>query len=141
MIAYGSSYPWPLHAALEKPPSLGTLDLSQIRAGDAAPEEACYFLHEISVWEQGSGVGSALVNAMLDHAESCGFRVALLVSVLGNDDYYAKRWGFEVVRTLPSYAIDDPSPSPVTYALKPTPSHFSTDASATLMRLMLPRSR
>lgn len=141
IVAYASSYPWPLAAALEKPPSLGALDLSQICAGDAAPSDACYFLHEISVHAQGSGVGSALVNAMLDHAESRGFRVAVLVSVLGNDDYYAARWGFEVIRRLPSYAADGPADAPAQYALKPTPSHFLLDASATLMRLALPRAR
>ena len=139
VVAYASSYPWPLSAAREKPPSLGALDLSQICAGDAAPTDACYFLHEISVHAQGAGVGSALVNAMLDHAESRGFRVAVLVSVLGNEAFYSDRWGFEVVRHLPSYAADGPAVAPAQHALKPTPSHFSLDASATLMRLALPR--
>jgi ribosomal protein S18 acetylase RimI-like enzyme len=140
VVAYASAYPWPLAAALAAPPSLGALDVARIRAADAAPDSAALFLHEVSVYAQGVGVGAAFVDALLAHAEARGFRAAVLVCVLGNEKYY-ERWGFEAVRALPPYAMEAPAPAPVEGALPPTASHFSTFLGATLMRLSLPRQK
>jgi GNAT superfamily N-acetyltransferase len=139
VIAYASSYPWPLTAALAAPPSLGVFDAAPVCAVDAAPEgpDCAFFIHEVSVYVQGGGVGTALVDALLAHARARGFHTALLVSVLGNDGYYAKKWGFSAVRALPPYAMVAPAPAPAEGALPPTPSHFSKESSATLMRLAL----
>jgi hypothetical protein len=141
VIAYASAYPWPLAAALAAPPSLGALDVAQILAADASPGlGAAFFLHEVSVYVQGVGVGAALMGALLAHAEARGFTTALLVSVLGNEAYYERKFGFEAVRELPPYGMDNPAPEPaVGERLPPTPSHFSVEARATLMRLALPR--
>ena len=143
IVAYASAYPWPLAAALAAPPSLGALDVAQIRAADASPAGlgTALFLHEVSVHAQGVGVGAALMGALLAHAEARGFATALLVSVLGNEAYY-ERFGFEAVRELPPYGMQEPAPAPgVGERLPPTPSHFSVEARATLMRLALPRRK
>jgi len=139
VVAYASAYPWPLAAALAAPPSLGVLDAATIAAASAHPggPDSAFFLHEVSVHAQGLGVGAALVDALLAHARARGFHTALLVSVLGNDAYYAKKWGFAAVRALPPYAMAAPAPAPAEGALPPTPSHFSKESSATLMRLAL----
>ena len=139
VVAYASSYPWPLAAALAAPPSLGVLDTAPIVAASASPggEDSCLFIHEVSVHAQGVGVGAALVDALLAHAKAQGFHTALLVAVLGNEAYYARKWGFAAVRALPPYAMEAPAPAPAEGALPPTPSHFSKESRATLMRLDL----
>ena len=142
IVAYCTAYPWPLAAALLSPPSLGTVDTAAIDAACRAPGSSCIFLHEVSVWEQGAGIGRALVDAVLKLGALRGFTDCLLVSVLGNDAYY-ERLGFHSIRALPPYTLPDAPPSSHSgggriWKLAPRPSHYSTDMRATLMRLVLP---
>ena len=139
VLGYCSSYPYPLADALARPPSLGTVEALAVARALAEPARACLFLHEVSVYLQGAGLGSRMVRELLAVAAARRLCAVVLVSVLGNSAYY-QRFGFEVVRELPSYACDaaataaaPPPPPP----LPPTPSYHCKEKRAHVMILRL----
>lgn len=165
IVAYAQCYPWNRVAALESPPSLhdGSA-LDAIGAALAGPtSEAIMFMHEVTVWEQGRGLGRLLMEQLLQVARDHGFSTALLVAVLGNEPLWSK-FGFSVYKELPygyyaggaaaaaaaSAAVEDESlaaAAPVTDAstgvglpdafgkreLLRRPSFYSTNFAATVM--------
>lgn len=137
VLAYISAYPYPHAEALAAPPSLGRASAASIARALAAPAEACLFLHEVSVYNQGAGLGTQLVRHVLAAARALGLRRCVLVSVLGNRAFYEKVFGFATLRELPEpyscaeAARLEPAPPP----LPPTPSYFCTDTAAHVMEL------
>lgn len=102
IVAYAQCYPWRRVAALESPPSLhdGSA-LDAIAAALAGPtSEAIMFMHEVTVWEQGRGLGRLLMDQLLQVARDHGFSTTLLVAVLGNEPLWSK-FGFSVYKELP----------------------------------------
>lgn len=102
LVAYAQCYPWGKAAALSCPPSLhdgGALD--SIKGALAGPpSEAVMFMHEVTVWDQGRGLGRSLMERLLRVAADHGITTALLVAVLGNEPLWSK-FGFSVLKELP----------------------------------------
>lgn len=138
VIGYCSAYPYPLEDALARPPSLGKVEQLFVARALAEPARACLFVHEVSVYLQGAGLGTRMMRELLRVAAAHRLRAVALVSVLGNRGFY-ERLGFEVVRELPSYACDlaataAAAPPP---PLPPTPSYHSEERRAHVMVLRL----
>lgn len=165
IVAYAQCYPWGRAAALASPPSLhdgGALDaIAAALAGP--PSDAVMFMHEVTVWEQGRGLGRSLMDQLIQVARDHGCSTALLVAVLGNEPLWSK-FGFSEYKPLPygyyaggeaaaaaaTTAVEDDSlaeSAPVTDAstgvglpgadgrkeLLRQPSFYSTNFSATVM--------
>jgi ribosomal protein S18 acetylase RimI-like enzyme len=109
IVGYASMYPWPevlpgdekgelertpsapegVPPSFYHPPHLNadetcTHILAALESGSRA-----MFFHEVSVALQKRGIGPKLLDALLEHARSMGYRHAGLVAVLGNES----RWG------------------------------------------------
>lgn len=145
VVAYAQCYPWPREAALKKPPSLHDGDaVASIRSALTGPkEDAILFAHEVTVWEQGKGLGSFLMERLLAVSEEGRrFDLVMLVAVLGNGPLWG-RFGFEALKELPwgYYASEsesseegaDAAPPTTRLGLAPRPSFFSKDLSAVVM--------
>ena len=141
LLGYAQAYPWSAAAASASPPSLSDGDAPAAIAAALAlpPREALLFVHEVSVYRQGCGVGRALMERCLAAGRAVGLRRAMLVAVLGNAPLWQRVGGFRAIRELPEYAgstraddggegSDGGAP-----ALAPTPSQASTDTTAVLM--------
>ena len=137
VLAYASAYPYPAALALASPPSLGELDPALIVAALAHPADACLFVHEVSVYAQGRGIGGLFMKRLLGLAGVMGLSSAVLVSVLGNRGYYLKL-GFSLVRSLPDYAVAEGLQlAEAEPPLQPTPSFYSTLREADVMHMRL----
>ena len=137
-VGYASAYPYPEDLALARPPSLGKVEPLCIARALAEPARACLFIHEISIYSQGQGLGQRVLQELLAVAAAHSFRSIVLVSVLGNENWYA-RSGFRVVRELASYSCDEgasaaTAPPP---PLPPTPSYHCQIKQAHVMHLAL----
>ena len=139
VVGYCSSYPYPAEEALARPPSLGTLDSYNLSRALSEPTKACLFIHEVSIYAQGMGIGKAMIRHLLSLAVSKKYSTVVLVSVLGNRAYY-ESFGFQVVRVLSSYsaeAAQGSSAAPPQPPLPPTASYFSEEKEAHVMQLFL----
>jgi GNAT superfamily N-acetyltransferase len=142
IVAYAQCYPWLREAALKEPPALHDGDACATIKEALAVEnrsEALLFLHEVTVYEQGKGLGTFLMNKLLEVAKETGFSTAMLVAVLGNGPLWAK-FGFELTKELPwGYYAEDladgdgGAEKPVKTVLEPRPSYYSKDLSAVVM--------
>ena len=150
VVGYAQAYPWPAAAAAASPPSLCDSDAPAViaRACAAAAAgggseggggETLLFVHEVSVWRQGVGLGRALMEACLAAGRAAGLQRAMLVAVLGNGPLWA-RFGFESLRSLPAYGGEGAPPEEEGAGddatvpwLQPTPSQASTDETAVVM--------
>ena len=138
LLGYCSSYPWPFDDALSSPPSLGhptTPEVVQKCLHD--PPNSCLFVHEVSVYQQGQGLGRSFMDALIAQARSHGFKGVVLVSVLNNEGFYSRNFGFHTVRELPHYGVEEYVESAHVPPLPPTPSYFSTTKTAHGMALLL----
>ena len=86
--AYAITHPW--HYG--KPPALNVML-------EALPESpTTYYIHDFALLPEtrGSGAGSAIAKAVLDHARESGFFNVSLVAVNGSGPFWS-RFGFEIV--------------------------------------------
>jgi len=149
VVGYAQAYPWPAAAAAVSPPSLCDSDAPAVIAracaaaaaggGHEGGGETLLFVHEVSVWRQGVGLGRALMEACLGAGRAAGLQRAMLVAVLGNGPLWAK-FGFESLRSLPAYGGEGAPPEEEGAGedgavpwLQPTPSQASTDETAIVM--------
>ncbi len=144
IVAYGQCYPWLKEAALAKPPALHDGDaVSAIKAAlDAPRSDSVLFCHEVTVYRQGQGIGSMLMNRMIALAADMGFETMMLVAVLGNGPLWSK-FGFRTHKELPwgyyaegasiSAGDGDEEEGTHTTLLKPAKSYYSKDLSAVVM--------
>lgn len=139
LLGYCSSYPWPFDEALTSPPSLGHPTTPEIVERCLAdPSHSCLFIHEVSVYQQGQGLGKAFMEALIALARGHKFKGVVLVSVLNNENYYAQKFGFKVVRQLPLYGVEEYVESAHAPPLPPTPSYFSATKTGHVMSLVFP---
>jgi hypothetical protein len=102
IIGYMAAYPWPCKEALEKPPSLGDKRTEElIKQGAQNPSLSVFFIHEVTLYAQGEGIGKVAMNFLLQIGKKMGFKQAMLVAVLGNEDYWNKSNGFKEWKKLP----------------------------------------
>lgn len=102
IIGYMAAYPWPCKEALEKPPSLGDNKTEElIKQGAQNPTLSVFFIHEVTLYAQGEGIGKVAMNFLLQIGKKMGFKQAMLVAVLGNEDYWNKSNGFKEWKKLP----------------------------------------
>jgi len=102
MIGYMAAYPWPSSNALEKPPSLGDeKTIEMIERGASDPSCAHFFIHEVTLYAQGEGIGKIAMEFLLRIGKRMGFKQAMLVAVLGNESYWQKSCGFHEYKKLP----------------------------------------
>jgi hypothetical protein len=102
MIGYMAAYPWPSSNALEKPPSLGDeKTIEMIARGASDPSCAHFFIHEVTLYAQGEGIGKIAMDFLLRIGKRMGFKQAMLVAVLGNESYWNKSCGFHEYKKLP----------------------------------------
>ena len=102
MIGYMAAYPWPSSNALEKPPSLGDEKTTEmIERGASDPSCAHFFIHEVTLYAQGEGIGKIAMEFLLRVGKRMGFKQAMLVAVLGNEGFWHKSCGFNVYKKLP----------------------------------------
>jgi len=102
MIGYMAAYPWPSSNALEKPPSLGDEKTTEmIERGASDPSCAHFFIHEVTLYAQGEGIGKIAMEFLLRIGKRMGFKQAMLVAVLGNESYWNKSCGFNEYKKLP----------------------------------------
>ena len=142
VAGYAQAYPWPAAAAAAAPPSLCDSDAPKIISEAlASPSNSLLFLHEVSVYEQGCGLGAALLAACAHAGRAAGLSRVLLVAVLGQGSYW-QRHGFTRERDLPSgyydteiAVVEAPAiPSPRNSEdLPPRPTQASEDTSAVIM--------
>ena len=142
LAGYAQAYPWPAAAAAAAPPSLCDSDApAMIAAAVAAPADALLFIHEVSVYVQGRGLGSVLLAGCAHAGRAAGLRHAMLVAVLGQGSYW-QRHGFVRERDLsPGYYDTAPAadalPQPPRVGdcvdLPPMPTQGSDDSSAVVM--------
>jgi len=160
VVGYAQAYPWPAAAAAAAPPSLCDGDAPAVIAracaaaaaaaaasaegaaaaaasAEGAVGETLLFVHEVSVWRQGVGLGRALMEACLAAGRAAGLRRAMLVAVLGNAPIWA-RFGFASLRSLPAYGGEGAPPEEgagkdAAPWLEPTPSQASADETAVVM--------
>jgi GNAT superfamily N-acetyltransferase len=82
VVGYAQAYPWPAAAAAVSPPSLCDSDAPAVIAracaaatavgGEGGGGETLLFVHEVSVWRQGVGLGRALMEAAEAFARRSG---------------------------------------------------------------------
>ncbi|MCC7251382.1 GNAT family N-acetyltransferase [Hyphomicrobium sp.] len=87
LAGYAITHPW----RYAEPPALNVML-------DALPERATtYYIHDIALLPEtrGSGAGSAIVNAVIAHAETIGVSNVSLVAVNGSVPFWS-RFGFAV---------------------------------------------
>lgn len=102
MIGYMAAYPWPSIDALEKPPSLGDEKTEEmIERGASDPSRAHFFVHEVTLYAQGEGIGKLAMDFLLRIGKKMGFRQAMIVAVLGNESYWSKSCSFKELKKLP----------------------------------------
>jgi len=102
MIGYMAAYPWPSTDALEKPPSLGDeKTVEMIERGASDPSRAHFFVHEVTLYAQGEGIGKLAMDFLLRIGKEMGFRQAMIVAVLGNESYWSKSCSFKELKKLP----------------------------------------
>ena len=102
IIGYMAAYPWPCKEALEKPPSLGDNRSEElIKQGAQNPTLSVFFINEVTLYAQGEGIGKVAMNFLLQIGKKMGFKQAMLVAVLGNEDYWNKSNGFKECKKLP----------------------------------------
>ena len=104
VVGYAQAYPYGSSAA---PPALNDSDApAAIAAALAAPGDALLFVHEVTVYRQGQGLGRALLANVCAAGFAAGLRTAMLVAVLGRAPLWT-HLGFTHVRDLPGYGADD----------------------------------
>lgn len=152
---YGQCYPWSKTKALIKPPSLGSEDATiEIENALKLPSsDVILFIHEISLYTQGKGIGRCILQSMFTLAKENKYSTCMLVSVLGNESLWKHVGQFISIETISSYAIDDidiekkyeqnintyPNTlnslheSSATISYPKTSSFYSNDVSATVM--------
>jgi predicted N-acetyltransferase YhbS len=94
------------------------------------------FIHEVSVYQQGQGLGRVFMDALIALAKAHSFKGVVLVSVLNNEGFYSQKFGFQVVRTLPLYGVEEYVEGAHVPPLPPTPSYFSATKTAHVMALL-----
>ncbi len=95
LAAYAVTHPW----RYGEPPALNVM------LETLPPKPTTYYIHDIALLPEtrGSGTGSAIVKAVIAHAEATGVSNLSLVAVNNSGDFW-RRFGFEVVDVEPALA-------------------------------------
>lgn len=96
LLGYGQSHPW---LDDQEVPCLSDASVPDGVARSLSEGHKTFLVHDIATVVQGAGIGPSLMDAILAHARSKGYKQAFCVAVLGRDTLWA-HWGFERVKEI-----------------------------------------